>query len=226
MPESPENEILTFTAYAQQALALARKEADYFDHHYVAPEHLLSAIVKLSKGDWGRTIQNIGITVEDVRAAIEALPKRGDSKNVGIISYTDEAKKVFASAGKAAKGLKQGQVGVEHLFLGLLEKDQVVPQRILNTLNVDIRNLRNEILNQFDREAILGKVVTPWMYGGGPIDQSSLDQFSIWIDTGEASIDELTELFSSISDLNRAFGGSGLLFVKDQQQNPIILSPA
>ena len=39
-----------FTPRAQQVLALARKEADRFNHSYVGTEHLLLGLIKLGQG--------------------------------------------------------------------------------------------------------------------------------------------------------------------------------
>ena len=39
-----------FTPRAQQVLALARKEADRFNHNYVGTEHLLLGLIKLDQG--------------------------------------------------------------------------------------------------------------------------------------------------------------------------------
>ena len=39
-----------FTPRAQRALALARKEAERFNHNYVGTEHLLLGLIKLGQG--------------------------------------------------------------------------------------------------------------------------------------------------------------------------------
>ena len=39
-----------FTPRAQQVLALARKEAERFNHNYVGTEHLLLGLIKLGQG--------------------------------------------------------------------------------------------------------------------------------------------------------------------------------
>ena len=39
-----------FTPRAQQVLALARKEADRFNHNYVGTEHILLGLIKLGQG--------------------------------------------------------------------------------------------------------------------------------------------------------------------------------
>ena len=38
-----------FTPRAQQVLALARKEADRFNHNYVGTEHILLGLIKLGQ---------------------------------------------------------------------------------------------------------------------------------------------------------------------------------
>jgi ATP-dependent Clp protease ATP-binding subunit ClpA len=39
-----------FTPRGQQVLALARQEAERFNHHYVGTEHLLLGLIKLGQG--------------------------------------------------------------------------------------------------------------------------------------------------------------------------------
>ncbi len=39
-----------FTPRAQQVLALARKEADRFNHNFLGTEHLLLGLIKLGQG--------------------------------------------------------------------------------------------------------------------------------------------------------------------------------
>ncbi len=39
-----------FTPRAQQVLALARKEADRFNHNFLGTEHLLLGLIKLGSG--------------------------------------------------------------------------------------------------------------------------------------------------------------------------------
>ena len=41
-----------FTPRAQQVLALARKEAERFNHNYVGTEHLLLGLIKLGGHLW------------------------------------------------------------------------------------------------------------------------------------------------------------------------------
>ena len=47
---SEEQAMNNFTPRAQQVLALARKEADRFNHNFVGTEHLLLGLIKLGQG--------------------------------------------------------------------------------------------------------------------------------------------------------------------------------
>ena len=58
-----------FTPRAQQVLALARKEADRFNHNYVGTEHLLLGLIKLGQGVAVNVLQKMGLDLETVRMA-------------------------------------------------------------------------------------------------------------------------------------------------------------
>jgi|GEM_PF-1243089 len=45
-------------------------------------------------------------------------------------------------------------------------------------------------------------------------------QFDIWIDPGNADVSNIQELFTSLSDLNRAVGGYGLDFIETEADTP------
>src|SRR2546426_6513513 len=65
-----------FTPRAQQVLALARKEADRFNHNFVGTEHVLLGLIKLGQGVAVNVIQKLGLDLETVRMEVE--------KQVGI----------------------------------------------------------------------------------------------------------------------------------------------
>ena len=60
-----------FTPRARQALALARKEADRFNHNFVGTEHLLLGLIKLGQGVAVNVLQKLGLDLETVRMAVE-----------------------------------------------------------------------------------------------------------------------------------------------------------
>ncbi len=140
-----------FTPRAQQVLALARKEADRFNHSYVGTEHLLLGLIKLGQGVAVNVLERMGLELETVRMEVEKEVGSGPpQKSPGNIPYTPRVKKVLALANKEAKALNHSYVGTEHLLLGLLREGEGVAARVLKRLDVDIQRTRNEILAEID----------------------------------------------------------------------------
>src|ERR1700735_2175677 len=139
------------TPRAQQGLALARKEADRFNHNFVGTEHLLLGLIKLGQGVAVNVIQKMGLDLETVRMEVEKKVGTGpDQKMIGNIPYTPRVKKVLALASKEAKALNHTYVGTEHILLGLLREGDGVAARVLKNLDVDIEQTRQEILKELD----------------------------------------------------------------------------
>ena len=140
-----------FTPRAQQVLALARKEADRFNHSFVGTEHLLLGLINLGQGVAVNVLQKMGLDLETVRLEVEKQVGTGpDQKLAGNIPYTPRVKKVLELSKKEAKALHHTYVGTEHILLGLLREGEGVAARVLKTLDIDIDLCRQEILHELD----------------------------------------------------------------------------
>ncbi len=140
-----------FTPRAQQVLALARKEADRFNHNYVGTEHILLGLIKLGQGVAVSVLQNMGLDLETVRIEVEKQVGSGPENTIsGNIPYTPRVKKVLSLSNKEAEQLDHSYVGTEHILLGLLREGEGVAARVLTSLNVDINQTRQEILAEID----------------------------------------------------------------------------
>jgi len=140
-----------FTPRAQQVIALAKKEADRFNHNFVGTEHLLLGLIKLGQGVAVNVIQKMGLDLETVRLEVEKQVGVGpDQKLIGSIPFTPRVKKVISLAAKEAKMLNHTYVGTEHILLGLLREGDGVAAKVLKNLDVDIEQARQEILKELD----------------------------------------------------------------------------
>src|SRR6266496_3538749 len=107
-----------FTPRAQQVLAMARKEADHFNHNFVGTEHLLLGLMKFGRGTAVTVLLKMGLSLEAVRLEVEKQIGTGpDQKMIGNLPYTPRVKKVLALAAKEAKALNHTYVGTEHILL-------------------------------------------------------------------------------------------------------------
>src|SRR5436309_1428573 len=140
-----------FTPRAQQVLALSRREADRFHHHFVGTEHLLLGLIKLGQGVAVNVLHKMGLDLETVRMEVEKQVGTGpDQKMIGNIPYTPRVKKVLTLAAREAKALNHTYVGTEHILLGLLREGDGVAARVLKNLDVGIEQTRAEILKELD----------------------------------------------------------------------------
>jgi ATP-dependent Clp protease ATP-binding subunit ClpC len=147
----PNNPMNNFTPRAQQVLALARKEADRFNHNYIGTEHVLLGLIKLGQGVAVSVLQRMGLDLESVRMEVEKEVGTGpDTKSSTNIPYTPRVKKVLALANKEAKQLNHSYVGTEHILLGLLREGEGMAARVLTSLSVDLQTTRNEVLAEID----------------------------------------------------------------------------
>ena len=146
-----EDNMNNFTPRAQQVLALARKEADRFNHNFVGTEHLLLGLIKLGQGVAVNVLQRMGLDLENVRQEVEKEVRGGgEGKVSGNIPYTPRVKKVLSLAAKEAKALNHTYVGTEHILLGLLREGDGVAAKVLKNLDIDIEQCRQEILKELD----------------------------------------------------------------------------
>jgi ATP-dependent Clp protease ATP-binding subunit ClpC len=142
-----------FTPRAQQVLALARKEAERFNHNYVGTEHMLLGLIKLGQGVAVNVLQRMGLDLERVRMEVEKhVGSHPETNMIGNFPYTPRVKKVLALAGKEAKALNHSYVGTEHILLGLLREGEGVAARVLKNREVDPARTRNEILKELEPE--------------------------------------------------------------------------
>jgi predicted dehydrogenase len=147
----PEETISNFTPRARQALALAGKEAERFNHNFVGTEHLLLGLIALNQGVAVTVLRKLGLELERVRMEIEKQVGTGpDQKIIGNIPYTPRSKKTLALASKEARNLNHTYVGTEHILLGLLREGDGVAARVLEKLNINVEETRQEILRELD----------------------------------------------------------------------------
>ena len=126
-----------FTDRAQRAMQLANREAARFNHPYVGTEHLLLGLIALREGVAVGVLEELGVSLEDVRLAVERMVGiGGEIKAKGELPYTPRTKKVLQLAMAEAQSMQQPYVGTEHLLLALLREGEGVAAQVLQSLNV------------------------------------------------------------------------------------------
>src|SRR6266436_144134 len=111
-----------FTKRAGHVLTLAQEEAQRFQHNYIGTEHILLGLVREREGVASHVLNNLGLEVDQVRHAVEAIIGHGTRIVPGEIGLTPRAKKVIEFAMDEARRLTHHFIGTEHLLLGLIRE--------------------------------------------------------------------------------------------------------
>lgn len=140
-----------FTNRAKHVIKLAKKEAQKFNHSYLGTEHLLLALLKLDQGIASNLLRDFGVTYELLASHVEQIVGYGPDINLyGDPAMTGKVKKVVELANEEASSLNHNYVGTEHLLLGLIRLGDGVATQLLTALNVNLKELRKEILRELE----------------------------------------------------------------------------
>lgn len=140
-----------FTNRAKQVIKLAKKEAQRLNHNYLGTEHVLLGLLKLGQGVAVNVLRGLSLDYEIVRTEVERLVGFGPEIQVyGDPALTGRVKKVFEYANEEAANLNHNYVGTEHLLLGLLRQTDGVAAQVLESLNVNLKDIRKEVLKELE----------------------------------------------------------------------------
>src|SRR5438876_11040790 len=135
-----------FTERARRVLTLAQEEAQRFNHNYIGTEHLLLGLVREGDGVAAKVLANMGVELNTVRLAVEAIIGRADRMVMGEIGLTPRAKKVMELAVDEARRLNHHYIGTEHLLLGLVREGEGIGAGVLESLGVNLEEVRSEVV--------------------------------------------------------------------------------
>ena len=91
-------------------------------------------------------LNNLGIAVDQIRHAVEAILSRGGRIVVGEGALTPRAKKVIELAVDEARSLNHRFIGTEHLLLGFIREGEGIAAGVLKSLGLQLEQVRTETL--------------------------------------------------------------------------------
>lgn len=135
-----------FTKRARHVLMLAQEEAQRLQHSSIGTEHLLLGLLREGEGVAAQALTNLGIEVDQVRHAVEAIVGRGERVIRGEMALSPRTKKVFELAVDEARRLNHRFIGTEHLLLGLMREGEGVAAEVLKSFGLQLEQVRTETL--------------------------------------------------------------------------------
>jgi Clp amino terminal domain, pathogenicity island component len=142
-----------FTDRARTAVTLAQEEARDLRHNYIGTEHILLGLVREGDGVAARVLDSLGVSLDAVRARVEAIIGRGKESPAGHIPFTPRSKKVLELALREALSLGHNDIGTEHILLGLVREGEGVAAQVLVELGADLPRVRQQVKSQLAMHA-------------------------------------------------------------------------
>ena len=138
---------MNYTSQARDVLKLAREAAALMQHPYAGTEHLLIGLSKTYMGIAGQILDMNGVKEEDILKIMNELVTPAEEVAVtGKPADSPRLQFILEEAKGEAARLKAFEIGTEHMLLAVLNDMDCVACRILQTLNVNIQKLYQEIL--------------------------------------------------------------------------------
>jgi ATP-dependent Clp protease ATP-binding subunit ClpC len=137
-----------FTKRSRQALTLAQDEAQRLGHRYIGTEHLLLGLLREEQGVAAKVLTRMGVTTERVRRMVEETIGHEERVSIASLELAPRTKRVLEFAIDEARRLGHYYIGTEHLLLGLIREGQGIAAGILETLGLDLDEVRKETLRQ------------------------------------------------------------------------------
>ncbi len=135
-----------FTQKAKEVLENAQQAALSLGHSYVGTEHILLGLLSVTDCVASRAIEAQGVNREDVIDKIEEMVGIHNGGGYMPSDYTPRSKRVIELSVSEALKMGTGYVGTEHILLALLNEQDSIAVKILETLGVNTQRLYEDIM--------------------------------------------------------------------------------
>lgn len=129
-------------------LRLAKQEARRLGRNVVGTEMILLGVIGESTGIGYKVLNDLGITLKDVRQVIEKIIGYGNEYYDTEIIFTRRAKRILEVAWQKAKKYKRPRIMSEHLLYAITTEASSVAMKALEQLGVDAVEIRQGILSE------------------------------------------------------------------------------
>ncbi len=170
-----------YTEQAERVLQYAKQAAEHLSHGYIGSEHLLMALLRencMAK----EVLQANGIRAEKLDELIAQLITPGKSDRRKKIGNTPRLTRILEQAEVLAGHYKSERVGTEQLLLAILQEEDCIAVRLLNTLGIQVQKLYFATLEAMGLDAsrakaeyATGKSRTQKNEGGSLLEKFSKD---------------------------------------------------
>lgn len=165
----------SYSKSINQALKIAREQAQNFHHRLIGTEHVLLALVIETEGKAGKILRSWGLTPTAVREEIERYTGYGSAAKTSYMEMSPRLSLALDYAKRQADQDGFKEIQTNHVLLGITASEQVLSAMILKNLNVDISRLRQDAMDSLQQEQDFGDSAN-WLGGNGNTDVNQKKQ--------------------------------------------------
>jgi ATP-dependent Clp protease ATP-binding subunit ClpA len=142
-----------FTPETRAVIVQAQDAARALRHPSLGTEHLLLGLLRGDDNGAAEVLGQRGVHYEEALVRVLAMVAEGDTPLGVQVSFTPQSKTVLEHSMRLALATGSERVEPEHLLLGLLREDETVAARALLQMGVELRGLRDQILERMQPPA-------------------------------------------------------------------------
>lgn len=192
---------------------LAQEEAKRLNHEQLTPEHILLGLIRDGDGIAVKALLNLTVDLNQLRSDIElAVKKTGGTILLGDVPHSPRVEKVLKLSTMEARGLGHTYIGTEHLLLGILKEESGTAALILESKDINVDKVRNEILR------LLGHTGMSKHKEKTPIKTPTLDEFGRDL-TELAKNKELDPVVGRLNEIERLVQ----ILSRRKKNNPVLI---
>ena len=139
-----------FTNRAVHAIEFAQYEAQELQQDYIGTEHILLGLLHEKEGIAAKALGAVGLEFAAVRQQVENVLEQEEQYPSDNPYYTPLAKHAMEMSMREAQRLGHNYVGTEHILLGLLSDESSAGARVIESMGVDLEELRTAVYNMLD----------------------------------------------------------------------------
>ena len=138
------------TQKTREALQAAQRIAVEYSNNAVEQEHLLAALAQQQDGLIPQMLQTLGIDANAFAQAalqkVEALPRvTGSGRDPEKIYISNDLDRALNAAEQQAKQMKDEYISVEHVFLGILQRQGKAASEIFKTFGITTEKFMKQL---------------------------------------------------------------------------------
>jgi ATP-dependent Clp protease ATP-binding subunit ClpC len=135
-----------FNVRVERIIALAEAQARAHNQDFVGVEHILLGLLDEGEGIATKALESHGISIDAVRQATERAIAPGGRRPYARLTLTRQADRALDFSRQEAAALGAGNVGTEHILLGLLKERDGIAARVLHELGLTLSLARDQVI--------------------------------------------------------------------------------